>query len=145
MLLAQLLTGGARAAPYYEIPSQSNTQESILTTAYFSPELYANTDYGVVLGLEHVVKPYNSDRDMQVNLAEKSFTIELWLKHDRLRFRPARNGLATPRCSCQQQHFLHCTLLFPSSPSTLPMFHPVLFTAASLKHISSLAVAVGPQ
>jgi hypothetical protein len=84
-LSAVVLLGGlvpVLAAPYYEIESQSREQ-SVLETAHFAPEAYVNTDHAAVLGLEHVVKPYNAGRDMQINLSDKSFTVECWLKHDR--------------------------------------------------------------
>jgi len=84
-LSAVVLLGGlvpVLAAAYYEIESQSREQ-SVLETAHFAPEAYVNTDHAAVLGLEHVVKPYNAGRDMQINLSDKSFTVECWLKHDR--------------------------------------------------------------
>ena len=70
--------------PYYEISSVSNVQDSLLTTRYFEPDLYRRNDYAAEFdGEEHVAIPKNANRDQTISLSRKSFTLELWVRHNR--------------------------------------------------------------
>eukprot|EP00192_Tetraselmis_astigmatica_P011928 CAMPEP_0117682978 /NCGR_PEP_ID=MMETSP0804-20121206/20054_1 /TAXON_ID=1074897 /ORGANISM="Tetraselmis astigmatica, Strain CCMP880" /LENGTH=401 /DNA_ID=CAMNT_0005493339 /DNA_START=69 /DNA_END=1274 /DNA_ORIENTATION=- len=79
-----VLTHSVSSLPYYDLESQSTVQTSLLTTKYFDPESYERMDYSASFdGYTHVASPLNSDKDMRISLSRSSFTIELWLKHDR--------------------------------------------------------------
>jgi hypothetical protein len=75
------LVGGL---PYYELSSVSRVQDSLLTTRYFEPDLYLRQDYAVQFdGKEHVAIPRNKNNGKTISLSGKSFTLELWVRHDR--------------------------------------------------------------
>jgi len=80
-LIAKICADGPA---YFDFESRANSPDSYLTTRFFDPERYKNTDFALVFdGQSHVAQPVNLERDETINLSRRSFTIELWLRHNR--------------------------------------------------------------